>query len=192
MESVLQRIKRHKYANVFYEPVDLATNMDYLAVIKNPMDLGTVERKLNSGEYPTHRMFAEDIRLVFRNALAYNPSQSDVAKMTRVLSDIFEREYEKTIKPKRGRGRPRKSDALLQAAEMEGRMPYEEKLRLATLIRQLPIPILTQVLTIIQQQSTYPHIIEDDETYALNFETMEDQVLWSVFRYLTETTPMEM
>lgn len=44
-------------------------------IITNPMDLGTIARKLakeGSGGYLDHRDFAADVQLVFDNAMKYN------------------------------------------------------------------------------------------------------------------------
>ena len=44
----------------------------YFEVIREPMDLGTVERKLLGGEYATAHDFASDVRLIFANSVAFN------------------------------------------------------------------------------------------------------------------------
>lgn len=41
---------------------------DYYAVIKDPMDLATIERRIHSGTfYRSLEMFAADFRTIFRN-----------------------------------------------------------------------------------------------------------------------------
>ena len=75
------------YAWPFYKPVD--ANMlglhDYHEVIKKPMDLGTVRRKLETREYLSANDFAEDVRLIFTNCYRYNSAESDVVMMARKL-----------------------------------------------------------------------------------------------------------
>jgi hypothetical protein len=58
--------------------VELLGLHDYDAVIKHPMDLGTVRATLTARRYPSHDAFAADVRLTFSNALRYNPVGHDV------------------------------------------------------------------------------------------------------------------
>ena len=45
---------------------------DYPEVIKHPMDLRTIEQRLQSGEIQSKEEFIELMRLVFDNAILYN------------------------------------------------------------------------------------------------------------------------
>lgn len=45
---------------------------DYYDVIKNPMDLGTVMRKLKAFGYKNKKQFVDDINLIWANCLTYN------------------------------------------------------------------------------------------------------------------------
>ena len=42
------------------------------AVIKHPMDLGTVLRKVKTQSYKSKRAFNEDLELIWDNCLIYN------------------------------------------------------------------------------------------------------------------------
>lgn len=88
--------KKHSgYAWPFYKPVDaeLLALHDYHDIIKKPMDLGTVKRKMDNREYKTAAEFAADVRLIFTNCYKYNPSDHDVVTMGRKLQDVFEMRY---------------------------------------------------------------------------------------------------
>ncbi|XP_063696364.1 homeotic protein female sterile-like isoform X2 [Culicoides brevitarsis] len=88
--------KKHSgYAWPFYKPVDaeLLGLHDYHDIIKKPMDLGTVKRKMDSREYKTAQEFAGDVRLIFTNCYKYNPPDHDVVAMGRKLQDVFEMKY---------------------------------------------------------------------------------------------------
>lgn len=50
---------------------------DYPDVIKHPMDLGTVEKKLAGGEYGSPTDFARDMRLIWKNCMTYNQDGSE-------------------------------------------------------------------------------------------------------------------
>lgn len=88
--------KKHSgYAWPFYKPVDaeLLALHDYHDIIKKPMDLGTVKRKMDNREYKSAPEFAADVRLIFTNCYKYNPSDHDVVAMGRKLQDVFEMRY---------------------------------------------------------------------------------------------------
>ncbi|KAK4479929.1 hypothetical protein RD792_012981 [Penstemon davidsonii] len=91
-ETLLTRVMAHKDAWIFNEPVDVVKHKipDYFNVIKHPMDLGTVKRKLLSCQYSSPMGFATDVRLTFQNALTYNPAGHDVYIMAEILSKYFE------------------------------------------------------------------------------------------------------
>jgi len=85
----------HKFGPPFSQPVDpVKLNLpDYHNVITKPMDLGTVKNKLEAGEYPSTDAVAEDIRTIWKNAMQYNPPNSDIYHMASELSDVFEKKY---------------------------------------------------------------------------------------------------
>ncbi|KAG5537132.1 hypothetical protein RHGRI_024534 [Rhododendron griersonianum] len=91
-DNLLNRLMSHQHGWVFNTPVDVVKlNIpDYFNVIKHPMDLGTVKRKLMSGEYLSPLDFAADVRLTFSNAMTYNPRGNDVHFMAETLSKYFE------------------------------------------------------------------------------------------------------
>ncbi|KAL0306568.1 UNVERIFIED_CONTAM: Transcription factor GTE4 [Sesamum radiatum] len=93
--SLLQRLMKHKHGWVFNEPVDAKALglVDYHDIIKHPMDLGTIKTRLSQNWYKSPREFAEDVRLVFRNAMTYNPKGQDVHIMAEQLSQIFEERW---------------------------------------------------------------------------------------------------
>ncbi|KAK1436732.1 hypothetical protein QVD17_02514 [Tagetes erecta] len=91
-ETLLNRLMGHTFGWVFNTPVDVVALKipDYYTVIKQPMDLGTVKTKLNSGKYVDPWGFVADVRLTFSNAMTYNPRGNDVHVMAETLSKYFE------------------------------------------------------------------------------------------------------
>lgn len=71
---------RTNHAWIFHEPVDpTKLNIpDYFDVVKNPMDFGTIKKKLNNNAYSSGERLIEDFELVFHNCRIYNPPESDV------------------------------------------------------------------------------------------------------------------
>nr|KAF6483291.1 bromodomain containing 3 [Rousettus aegyptiacus] len=99
-ESILKEMlsKKHAaYAWPFYKPVDAeALELhDYHDIIKHPMDLSTVKKKMDSREYPDAQGFAADVRLMFSNCYKYNPPDHEVVAMARKLQDVFEMRFAK-------------------------------------------------------------------------------------------------
>ncbi|XP_026994246.1 bromodomain-containing protein 3b isoform X2 [Tachysurus fulvidraco] len=90
--------KKHAaYAWPFYKPVDAAALElhDYHEIIKQPMDLSTVKKKMDSREYQDAQSFAADVRLMFSNCYKYNPPDHEVVAMARKLQDVFEMRFAK-------------------------------------------------------------------------------------------------
>lgn len=90
--------KKHAaYAWPFYKPVDAeALELhDYHEIIKQPMDLSTVKKKMDGREYPDAQNFAADVRLMFSNCYKYNPPDHEVVAMARKLQDVFEMRFAK-------------------------------------------------------------------------------------------------
>ncbi|XP_035806639.2 bromodomain testis-specific protein isoform X3 [Amphiprion ocellaris] len=88
--------KRHyAYAWPFYTPVDAVTLglHDYHDIIKQPMDLSTIKKKINYGEYINAKEFAADVRLMFSNCYKYNPPSNEVVYMARKLQEVFEARF---------------------------------------------------------------------------------------------------
>jgi hypothetical protein len=77
----------------FLDPVDpIKLNIpDYPVIVKQPMDFGTIKSNLESGVYESPDAFAEHVRLVFRNAIAYNQLRDNPVHIAaRELSSRFE------------------------------------------------------------------------------------------------------
>ncbi|XP_044938806.1 bromodomain-containing protein 3 isoform X1 [Mustela putorius furo] len=99
-DSILKEMlsKKHAaYAWPFYKPVDAeALELhDYHDIVKHPMDLSTVKKKMDSREYPDAQGFAADVRLMFSNCYKYNPPDHEVVAMARKLQDVFEMRFAK-------------------------------------------------------------------------------------------------
>ena len=88
----------HAYS-VFGAPVDpIAFNLpDYFDIIKAPMDLGTVRKRLEMNGYRDIQNFAFDVRLTFNNAMRYNPKNSDVHLLAKQLLKDFDARFARVV-----------------------------------------------------------------------------------------------
>ncbi len=59
------------------------------------MDLTTVKIRLDNSEYTKAEEFVVDVRLVFDNAMLYNPASDRVHQLAVIMSDCFERDWPK-------------------------------------------------------------------------------------------------
>jgi len=97
--TILNTLKKHKDWWVFSAPVDpVELKMpDYFSIIKRPMDLGTVKKKVESSQYHSIEEFNLDVRLTFDNAMSYNEIGSVVHEMVIQIKSTFVKEYKKLM-----------------------------------------------------------------------------------------------
>ena len=93
---VLKILQDHQHGWVFNSPVDPVELglPDYFEVIKKPMDLGTIRKKLDNGVYTKLEEFEHHVHLVFYNAMMYNPEGSVVYNFAKEMKTKFEQDYE--------------------------------------------------------------------------------------------------
>jgi hypothetical protein len=85
-------------ANVFREEVPREIYPDYYRQIKKPMYVDLIIEKLRNKQYKHMPMgFAGDMRLVWRNCMAYNNEGSPIHELAKSHSIIFERLFEQWV-----------------------------------------------------------------------------------------------
>ena len=72
------------------------------------MDLSTVKKKLAKGRYDSIFDAAEDVRLVWKNCMTFNPEGTDFHRLAKVLSGKFEERYAKLCAKNGGAPSPTK------------------------------------------------------------------------------------
>jgi bromodomain-containing factor 1 len=89
--AMIRTLKKNKDSYPFLEPVDPVkfNILDYPTVIKHPMDLGTVDKKLSLKSYASVDDFVSDVRLVFENCYKYNGPNSPISIMAQNLEKTF-------------------------------------------------------------------------------------------------------
>jgi len=73
---------RHAAAWVFNERVPDDVE-GYHELIAEPMDLGTIKKRLKRGEYATLREYFRDVALVWRNCYTFNEEGSEIWELAR-------------------------------------------------------------------------------------------------------------
>jgi E1A/CREB-binding protein len=98
--EVLKVLQSHQHGWVFNSPVDPVELglPDYFEVIKKPMDLGTIRKRLENGCYHELKEFEAHVHLTFDNAMLYNPQGSVVYNMAEEMKAKFVHDYDILIK----------------------------------------------------------------------------------------------
>ncbi|KAF8078375.1 bromodomain-containing protein [Lyophyllum atratum] len=89
-------------ASPFYEPVDWV-RLDlpsYPKMVKKPMDLSTIRKKLDNNLYPTAHKFFDDFKLMIRNCFVFNPAGTPVNQAGIELQRVFDEKW-KALPPLR-------------------------------------------------------------------------------------------
>ncbi|KAK8826641.1 hypothetical protein WA538_006100 [Blastocystis sp. DL] len=63
---------------------------DYPIIIKQPMDLGTIDRRLKKEYYKTPAEYVTDMRLVYHNCMTYNAEGSELYEIGKQFMEEFE------------------------------------------------------------------------------------------------------
>ncbi|XP_072531585.1 bromodomain-containing protein 2a isoform X2 [Salminus brasiliensis] len=90
-KSVMKPLWRHHFAWPFHEPVD-ATKLnlpDYHKIIKQPMDMGTIKKRLENCYYCSAAECLQDFNTMFTNCYIYNKPTDDIVLMAQSLEKAF-------------------------------------------------------------------------------------------------------
>ncbi|CAM9147228.1 unnamed protein product, partial [Ectocarpus fasciculatus] len=92
MTPIVDHFLDHPNGYIFGRPVDpVALNIpDYFEIVKRPMDLGSIRKRLENGIYRDWEDTAQDIRLTFDNAMLYNAKTDDVHQVAKQFKRDFE------------------------------------------------------------------------------------------------------
>lgn len=86
---LLNDLQNHPNSWPFLAPVNKDEVLDYYDVIKEPMDLGTMESKLEADQYNTPEEFIRDAKLIFDNCRKYNNENTPYAKSANKLEKFM-------------------------------------------------------------------------------------------------------
>jgi Bromodomain len=128
--SIVRFLQRHPKAGVFQEPVDpVALGIpDYPRIIQHPMDVSTVLKKLERGDYsqipptfmktasPATRMlngpFRSDVERIFDNAMLFNPPQDWIHQAASVVKKAVIKKIEQASSSFLNESRTRKQSSI--------------------------------------------------------------------------------
>lgn len=89
--EVIDQLLEYNIAAMFANPVDPVRDRcpNYLNLIKEPMDLGTVKKRLQSGHYKSVNDWKHDMELIWNNSYTFNKSTSILGAITRDLHEKY-------------------------------------------------------------------------------------------------------
>uniref|UniRef100_A0A452FC17 Bromodomain testis-specific protein n=1 Tax=Capra hircus TaxID=9925 RepID=A0A452FC17_CAPHI len=88
---VLKALWKHSFSWPFQQPVDAVKLKlpDYYTIIKNPMDLNTIKKRLEHKYYVKASECIEDFNTMFSNCYLYNKPGDDIVLMAQALEKLF-------------------------------------------------------------------------------------------------------
>ncbi|XP_039748028.1 bromodomain adjacent to zinc finger domain protein 2B-like isoform X10 [Pararge aegeria] len=92
-KNLLCEMECHEHAWPFLVPVNTKLFPQYKKVIKCPMDLSTIKKKLHDSGYKCKEEFASDVRLIFSNCEVFNEDYSPVGRAGHFMRQFFEERW---------------------------------------------------------------------------------------------------
>ncbi|KAF0445354.1 Bromodomain-containing protein [Gigaspora margarita] len=86
---MLHEIGNHKFASVFQNPIKEQDAPGYYSIVKQPMDLKTLKKRLRDGAIQDTDNFHRDLLLMFMNASVFN-REGDINKMASQMKEHAE------------------------------------------------------------------------------------------------------
>ncbi|KAK8750686.1 hypothetical protein OTU49_014947 [Cherax quadricarinatus] len=98
-KSIISELEVHEDAWPFLLPVNTRQFPTYKKIIKKPMDLSAIKKKLDDNLYKTREEYCEDLRLMFNNCETFNEDDSPVGKAGHNLRSFFETKWNEHFPP---------------------------------------------------------------------------------------------
>ncbi|OEL35923.1 Transcription factor GTE8 [Dichanthelium oligosanthes] len=213
-EAILKKLMTQKYSHIFNIPVDVVKLQipDYFDIIKTPMDLGTVQKKLESGSYTSPSDFAADVRLTFNNAITYNPRGHAVHDMAIQLNKMFENRWrtiekklasvatDKHVEVDRADSKRRKTppvdrsevsvEGVRQTEPVKPKMTAAEKEAFGNCLAEISDDLPSHIVELLQQCTDSNTDMPGDGEIEIDIQTVSDDLLFElkkqVDKYLQE------
>lgn len=183
-QKIVKKFLDRPEAEPFHDPVDWQGwgLFDYPKLIKNPMDLGTVNTKLSNGEYRSPVEFAKDVRLVWKNCQTYNQDGSEFY----TLSQDFQRQFEDAFAKVKFDGQGAAASA--GAADDDG-PSLEEKTRFSQNIYKITSKQLGQVVQILDERCETCIDKTNPDEIEINIDAIDPGSFYSVEKYVKSCLP---
>jgi len=193
MSKLVQQFFSKPDAEPFREEVNwkMLGLFDYPQIIKKPMDLGTVKKKMASKKYKSIHLCAQDVRLVWNNCMTYNADGSEFYVLAQELSKKWEDKYQKLTKDfqvstNKTAAAPKPSST--PSSSSKGSAPSSSSLPQSQQSQQQPS---SQQLQSQQQQQQQLQVVslEEKKTFARNLYKISKEELGKILVELDVKSP---
>lgn len=123
---VIGALFKHPKSQPFREPVDakaLGIYPLYYQIVKNPMDLGTVRKKIDRGAYRSREECVSDIEQVWANAMTFNAPAHFVHEAAKLLRGIAQDKLSRLAKDEAAGKYKDVLDAVVMGANPRPKQP---------------------------------------------------------------------
>ncbi|KAI6205071.1 hypothetical protein M3Y94_00751000 [Aphelenchoides besseyi] len=150
----------------FLEPVDEVKLgiTGYYDIIKEPMDIQTMQKKLNAQQYANPQEFYDDFQLICKNCFLYNPADQPVHKCGKQMQDWFNKRWTEMPKDEPVQRQPKLPPALKHD-------PYAFSTAPPPAFAMPPPSVAPSA----QQRQTYGPINDDNDLDTLIFDVQTEQ-----------------
>lgn len=169
--KIIETVQKDNMAFDFLEPVDWEGLglLDYPKIISHPMDIGTLKKNLEEGQFKTFQDFLSDLNLIWKNCRTYNLPGSEIVKMANHCDKKFKQLIDKAFKnyqvSNKGSSASNKKNNNNDSSTNNNGLTLSEKTKLIEAIREQSNEGLTQVVKIILKEC--PKGIEDIDNEKL-------------------------
>lgn len=141
LKTVIKAVWKHNFAWPFYEPVDaVKLNLpDYHKIIKYPMDLGTIKKRLENMYYYSGKECIEDFKTMFTNCYVYNKPGEDVVLMAQALEKLFLTKVSQLPKEEHEIPAPASKGSGLKRSKKRGPLPKNTTLSMPSSVPGQPL-----------------------------------------------------
>eukprot|EP01016_Furgasonia_blochmanni_P018375 TRINITY_DN2088_c0_g1_i11.p1 TRINITY_DN2088_c0_g1~~TRINITY_DN2088_c0_g1_i11.p1 ORF type:complete len:217 (-),score=60.93 TRINITY_DN2088_c0_g1_i11:773-1423(-) len=162
LNALLQELMDNKESEAFRKPVDYKTLglTDYPILIKNPMDLSTVKKKLKDHKYKYIEDCISDINLIWENCKKYNQEGSYIFKLAQRMEKTTKKLIKKHLPIFRPQARGERRDFVFDNGRRQGQndaefddpsgILFEEQVKFSQKIKKLNQDELVNLIKIIQ------------------------------------------
>mmetsp|Transcript_4946 Transcript_4946/g.9280 ORF Transcript_4946/g.9280 Transcript_4946/m.9280 type:complete len:220 (+) Transcript_4946:863-1522(+) len=149
LNALLKHLSQLPEAVEFVKPVDykgLGLD-DYPQVIKQPMDLNSVRKKLKGNKYQSLQEAVADIQLIWDNCKLYNVQDSPIVRQAYLMEKSMNAYLAQNVASNSPRKRSRE-DAL--EPRPFDHITYEDKIELSEKVRRVSHETLAKIVQIVQ------------------------------------------
>ncbi len=107
VKQLIDSLEADPKCYIFLEPVDVEGLglTDYLDIVKHPMDMSTIKKKLKLNNYMTIQDVMSDLQLVWSNCKLYNQEGSEIyllaVSMEKACKKLYEKIFKEAPKPEK-------------------------------------------------------------------------------------------